>query len=534
MTSALKAVLDYAAPLPPYTPNTVSQLKREFVRNTAVQAAAMAFFTGISCYYSDRRELRIEFFKQAVIMLGVSAIGRALALRVRYRAIIGRGMCRRVVSLMVDCIPSLYFALNYTVFNPMIKIGGHVLTVFLLRDPSVKLTIVAKDMQNWGVSFGESLLSPLGTLMGEACGLKLFNAAGTVASVAAIAISLMIALNNMAGELSKVFFFAASYSLIWDFLTAPSGGMYASVKAVAIAAIPIITTAAFLVYRQKVRKVSQDLLDYAAPIPPSSKDCEYTLGREFIRNTAIHALAIASMTALSCYLATTNTLRKEFIQNAATVFAFCAVARAFAAALRYIAILDQGLLARTISYGADCIAPFYFSLRFDLHRKIVHEGGHVFSTYALSKLTSMEVTAEPTHWMTKTTYTGATKFGTILGEQYSRSLFKAAGSMATVVASTVSLLASSFFNTRELSKTLFFSAAFSLIAECNYAKDALTIKSDNPLYPHHDFVFLWKEAGVHPYLAIVGMIALPVISTLGYLRYRNQGFFKKPDGPSVV
>ncbi len=512
----LQSLLDYAAPLPPYTPNTVSQLKREFVRNTAVQAVAMTFFTGFFCYYSNNSETRIEFFKKAVVVLGGSTLMRALALNIRYQAIVHRGSHMRVGSLVADCLSPLFTAMQWTHFFTIIQFGGHALFASLFLKSTEKLEIVTGEMQSLAINLGSTSLSELGRLLGDALTLRAFTSAGIVTLVASRTIFLMTALHDMAGELSKFLFFAVSYSLVKEFRTS------SAVKTAAIAAISIILTAAFLHHRHKIAKVTRTFLDYASPLPQPSKDISQTLKREFIRNTAIQGLVLTSLVGLSCYLANKNELRMEFLQNAVTGFTVSTVARAFAMLVRYAAIVNQGLPARIASYGADCIAPLFFPLRFHLDKAIVHEGGHFFAMLALMKEASIKIIIESEHWSVEGTSIGLTKLGSMLGEDYSRRVIVAAGPMATSALSTIFFIGSCYFNQRELSKTLFFVASFSLIRECNYAKSALTFNSDNPLYSNHDFVKLWKEGGIHPYAAMIGMVALPLITTLGFLgiRYR--------------
>jgi hypothetical protein len=126
------------------------------------------------------------------------------------------------------------------------------------------------------------------------------------------------------------------------------------------------------------------------------------------------------------------------------------------------------------------------------------------------------------HWHTQSTLHGLSKLGNYLGEYRVKMVIAAAGALATVVANQMTIISAMYLKESypELSKYVLFPTLCSLSKEINYAWSAFdTAKA----VPGHDFVVLWKEGGIHPYLAIVGMVALPAISTLGcvILRYRN-------------
>ncbi len=116
---------------------------------------------------------------------------------------------------------------------------------------------------------------------------------------------------------------------------------------------------------------------------------------------------------------------------------------------------------------------------------------------------------------------GLSKLGNYLGVHHANMVISAGGALATVVTNQITLISALILKDSypELSKYLFFPTLSSLYKEIDYAWSAFdTAKA----IPGHDFVVLWKEGGIHPYLAIIGMIALPAISTLGFLGIRNR------------
>ncbi len=262
-------------------------------------------------------------------------------------------------------------------------------------------------------------------------------------------------------------------------------------------------------------------LDFVAPLP--SENEKHQLHKQFVRNTITEFAFITLCTGLSCYFSTSNELRWAFIKKGATVLGVNALARTVATTCRYAAISERGLIFRTVSFSVDCLAPLYFAREFNPFYCLIHEGGHVFSTYLLSQKSTIQVVAHSMwHWHTQSTLHGLSKLGNYLGEHRVKMVISAAGAIATVVGNQLALIAALYLKDSypELSKYVVFPTLSSLFSEIKYAWSAFdTAKA----IPGHDFVVLWKEGGVHPYLAIVSMIALPAISTLGciVLRYRN-------------
>jgi hypothetical protein len=267
----------------------------------------------------------------------------------------------------------------------------------------------------------------------------------------------------------------------------------------------------------------QTVLDYAAPLP--AKNERHQLKTQFIRNTATETAVIGLFTGLSCYFAMNNELRWAFLQQAFTVSSVNLMARTVATTCRYAAIVDRGLFFRTVSFGVDFIAPLYFAQEFKSFYYLIHEGGHALSTYLLSQKATIQVIANSLgNWKTYSTIMELSKIGKYLGAHYSRMLITAAGPLATVVTNQITMIFALRFKNSypEFSKFLFFPVLNSLIKEFEYAKSALSIAHDHPDYSGHDFVIIWKEGGVHPTIAMVALVILPLITTLSYLKIRRQ------------
>jgi hypothetical protein len=268
-------------------------------------------------------------------------------------------------------------------------------------------------------------------------------------------------------------------------------------------------------------------LDYVAPLP--AKEEEINWREQFVRNTVTEIALISLSTGLSCYFSISNELRWDFIKRGITVFCQNLVVRAGATTVRYKAISERGLFYRTMSLWTDCAASVSFARVLDPLCHFIHEGGHVVSAYLLFfQMSAIRVVSSLNQWETIFKYRG---FWNYLGENHSLMLMTAAGPLATVVASQISLIGALILKDSYpgLSKNLFFHTLNSCKMEIRYAWLALDTNAD----PNEDYVLFWKDGGVHPYLAIIGMVAMPLISTVGFLVLRHR-FSQKSDSSSVV
>jgi hypothetical protein len=267
-----------------------------------------------------------------------------------------------------------------------------------------------------------------------------------------------------------------------------------------------------------VTKALQRFLDFAAPLPPEKE--KHQLKQQLVRNTITEIGFVTLCTGLSCYFSVSNELRWAFIKQGIKVVAVNVTARAVAMGCRYAAITERGLFLRAVNFGVDCVAPLNFAWEFKALSSLVHEGGHAISAYVLLQRSKIEIIATHLNWVTH--YVGSlSKVGSYLGEFRVRMVICAAGSLATVFTNQIALIAALYLKNSypELSKYLLLQPIVSLCNEINYAWSAFDTAKASPT---HDFLYLWKEGGIHPYLSIVTMIALPTISTLSFLglRYR--------------
>jgi len=261
-------------------------------------------------------------------------------------------------------------------------------------------------------------------------------------------------------------------------------------------------------------------LDFAAPLPPENE--KHQLKKQCVRNTITEIALITLCTDFSCYFSVSNELRWAFIKQGIRVVGFNALARVVATGYRYAALIERDLFFRTVSFVLDWVAPYYFAREFHQLHRLGHEGGHIISAYFLYGKQKIQLTAYTMWaWNALITRHGLSKIGNCLGEFRVKMVFLAAGPLATVVTNQIALIAALCLKKAypELSKYILLQPLSSLYAEIKYAWDVFDTAN---VRPENDFLQLWKEGGIHPYFAIGTMIALPVISTLGFLglRYR--------------
>lgn len=264
-------------------------------------------------------------------------------------------------------------------------------------------------------------------------------------------------------------------------------------------------------------------LDYVAPLPPEEKEINWK--EQFVRNTVTQTALISLSTGLACYFSISSDLRWAYIKQGIIVFIENLAGRAVSTLCRYAAISERGLFFRTVSLAVDCKVTHYFMPTFGPFQSIFHEAGHAISRYLLYKNCTIQIVSTTlTNWGTATYYFGETielsKLGSYLGEHYANIVHIAMGPLVDVATSQISLIAALILKASypQLSKNLFL-YTLSTSRNClSYAWGALAANA--PL--SNDYVELWKVEGIHPCSAIIGMVAMPLITTLGYLVLRRQ------------
>lgn len=173
-------------------------------------------------------------------------------------------------------------------------------------------------------------------------------------------------------------------------------------------------------------------------------------------------------------------------------------------------------------YFLSYLVPLNFSTFVDQTTRniIVHEGGHYWAAKLLIKNPRGRISLTPLEGGQTTYRLGAlTKFGTIFGRANVKLIVAAAGPAVGVLAATGALVGSLALRNShpELSRYLLMIAVVSIAQHVFYALSALWTSTNQK---GHDFIQL-MAGGVHPVVAAITMIALPLIVRVGFFVAEN-------------
>lgn len=166
------------------------------------------------------------------------------------------------------------------------------------------------------------------------------------------------------------------------------------------------------------------------------------------------------------------------------------------------------------------LVPGVFSTLVDANTRdlIVHEGGHALAAHILIKNPRTKITIVPTQGGQTSYRIGAlTKIGEFFGRNKSKLIIAAAGPAAAVVTATFTLGVSLSIrkSNPELSRYLKVIAVDSIAQQAFYALSALWVSATNK---GHDFLQL-MAGGIHPAVAVIAIVALPIIVRIGFFIY---------------
>lgn len=158
----------------------------------------------------------------------------------------------------------------------------------------------------------------------------------------------------------------------------------------------------------------------------------------------------------------------------------------------------------------------------------IHESGHALMALACFKKAAPIISIFPFKGGL-TSYAvsyGKTAFGAMLGRQTALVLIAAAGIIATALTASGALAAAHQLEKKHpfTAKCLTYQAAAHVLIDLDYGQKAfLTHKNDLT----HDFIYLWQYGGVHPFVPLCLLAALP-LATAAYLNRESAiSFFRK-------
>lgn len=164
----------------------------------------------------------------------------------------------------------------------------------------------------------------------------------------------------------------------------------------------------------------------------------------------------------------------------------------------------------------EWIAPINFSaLNTTTRDVLVHEVGHAAAASVLYTKPRPKIEIFPFNGgVTRFFITPLTKIGVYFGDRNARLIVAGAGPATAVFASTIDfgIAHQCRKSNPRLSRYLNIMAGMNLFNHLAYAYSALSAVSKK--IPGHDFVVLWG-GGIHPYISMTTMIALPLIVKTG-------------------
>jgi hypothetical protein len=160
--------------------------------------------------------------------------------------------------------------------------------------------------------------------------------------------------------------------------------------------------------------------------------------------------------------------------------------------------------------------PYTFALAdYRVHGTLIHECGHAFVAWLLFKGANPKIEILPTGGGFTHIETGRlSRWGQTLGRGRSLNVVSAAGA-AFAILESIFLLAYAHHikdSHPELRLYLACSAIVRVIHHIFYALSALVVQPGSLEISDHDFYRLWKNGGIHPALAAITMVAIPLLT----------------------
>lgn len=253
---------------------------------------------------------------------------------------------------------------------------------------------------------------------------------------------------------------------------------------------------------------------------PFFDDEKIALIKEVAKKSFIELGVIFLMTGITCLFVANPITLAFFVGAALIVFAINVLIRCGIAYARYVANHTEDAELKKnlerILVAAEWIAPLNFAmLEQQTANVVIHEAGHAIAANLLYKTTSTRVEVMP--WgagVTSYTMKGFTDLGSKLGYTATDMIVTAAGTGLAVVASGVAFGVGLGIQDShpEVSKYLIVSSIINIASHAFYALSALWT---SPVNIGHDFVCLALH-GIHPIVALIGIVAVPLIIKTGF------------------
>lgn len=258
---------------------------------------------------------------------------------------------------------------------------------------------------------------------------------------------------------------------------------------------------------------------------------ESEVKRETIKDDLSHEAGLKSslLEAIGCIalLAIVSPYMPEDRGTAQTitssVFATCLIVRQLAVYFQN-EIKSNGGVSSIPALVNDYVPPLLLNLPFKYINNLVHEYGHYAAIRYADNFDNSSLPIVNLH----ATFGGNVTYTTTPARRANDTLITAAGPIAQITFAAAAIAVAHFNSQRSFSKTFLNGAAFlSILNSLNYAYSAFELAEKSS----HDFAVLWKKADIHPFIAMICIVALPLLVKVGLIL--NDYYLKHGEIPYV-
>jgi Peptidase M50B-like len=246
---------------------------------------------------------------------------------------------------------------------------------------------------------------------------------------------------------------------------------------------------------------------------------ESFLNEEGLKTSLIEAIAYAAIMLIAMpFLAPEEQM---------TALTFTAVAFATSVILRQLEgtittqlkkmkIVDPSSAESRLLTLINIFALFLLSIPSQYVKTVVHEHGHYLA------IKSVDFNSEPNISLFAN-FSGDIAYDSNPAMKMNKALIASGGPVADVLAASV-LIAAGHYQKAKTNLGLFFNmqSILTIFQALSYANSSFS----NPAKSSHDYAVMWKKGDIHPYLSMIGIVALPLLTKGGlmlYDRYAETG-----------
>lgn len=241
-----------------------------------------------------------------------------------------------------------------------------------------------------------------------------------------------------------------------------------------------------------------------------------------LKSSLLEAIGcIALLAIVSPYMPEEDRATAQTITS--SVFATCLIVRQLAVYFQE-EIKSNGGVSSIPALVNDYAPPLLLNIPFKYLNSLAHEYGHYAAIRYADNFDNSSLPVVNLH----ATFGGNVTYINTPARRINDTMITAAGPIAQITFAAAAIAVAHFSPQRSFSKIFLNAAAsFSILGSLNYAYSAFAAEGKSS----HDFAVLWDRADIHPYLAMICIVALPLIVKAGLLL--NDYYLKHGEIPYV-